>query len=126
VAGAQSCDWYNQALQVIAEIEQQINTPTTQQPPTTQYPPITRQPPKTNNPPKATPPKPSHSSGDYCKGHHLLCKRYSTEYDYPNTALDKNRDWKCDICGKRFMVGPKETAPGLRGAQRGDVSCRQK
>ncbi|MBM9520374.1 hypothetical protein JWG39_11180 [Desulforhopalus vacuolatus] len=59
----------------------------------------------------------------HCKGHLLYCKQRGTVYSYPKTAIDKNLDGKCDKCGLPYMLQGK-LAPGLRGAQRGDVWCR--
>ena len=86
------------------------------------------------SPPKKAPPKkqpapPKQSpdgcaGGRCCTGHQLYCKQRGTEYSYPRTSLDRNTDWICDICKRPFKTKQGRLAPGLRGAQRGDVSCR--
>ncbi len=147
MAGAQSCGWYDNAVQVLANIEQenqqrqdqrnqqmlndfqnQLNTFVNQRGNNTKY---NGPPPKSQNPrPGKQNPPPSRASSDGCSGgscctgHQLYCKQRGTEYSYPRTALDKNTDWVCDICRRPFKTQQGRLAPGLRGAQRGDVSCR--
>ncbi|WP_163336951.1 hypothetical protein [Desulfopila sp. IMCC35008] len=87
-----------------------------------------KQPPSKPKPTKKKPTSSGHtqSGGNYCTGHNLVCKQYGgKDYSYHRTAVDKNTDWKCDICGRAFMTPQRKLAPGLRGAQRGDVSCRR-
>gem|GEM_PF-6193948 len=63
-----------------------------------------------------------------CRGHHLYCKEaYASQvYDYPHTALDRDENGICDICGKRYLRNNHKLAPGLRYALRGDYICKPK
>jgi len=61
-----------------------------------------------------------------CKGHQLYCKRSGKVYSFSKSAIDKNLDGLCDICGKPYLTKSGKLVPGLYSAQRGDVVCRKK